>query len=85
MPLRTRPLVVAWLVLVIATLLSYWTGVDHTGTVAAALVILVTFVKVRVIGRWFMELRTAPRALARAFDAYVVVVGVALITLYAVA
>jgi Prokaryotic Cytochrome C oxidase subunit IV len=77
---------VLWLVLILATALSWEFGHglgfgDHThyGTVA---VILIAFVKVRYVFLDFMELRTAPVALRLIFEAWAVLVGGAIIMLY---
>ena len=59
-------------------------GVGHgLGEGFAGLVILlIAFVKVRFVGRYFMELRHAPLGLAAAFDAWIVVVAATLIGLF---
>lgn len=81
-------LVAVWTVLVAATAASWFVGADHGGgsADAAALgVIAIAFAKVWLVGRHFMELRTAPLLLQRLFDGYVVVVGSALGAVYLVA
>ncbi len=76
-----RPAVV-WIGLVVVTLVSWWAGVHHPPTgagarVVAAGVLVVAFAKAWVVGREFMELRHAPTFLRRAFDAWVLLFGVA--------
>jgi hypothetical protein len=75
-----RALVVVWAALLLATAVSV---AVHEGLGAGAtvvvLVVVVAFVKLWLVGRWFMELRHAPVALRRAFDAYAVVVPVVLL------
>lgn len=84
--LRDNALAVAvWAGLVVATLVSWWLG-DHGGgdgaSAAVAAVVVVAFVKVRFVGRHFMELRDAPPLMRWIFDAYVVVVCAALVAIY---
>ena len=43
---------------------------------------LVAFIKVRLVGLHFMELRSAPLALRTLFEAYVVVVFTVVIVMY---
>lgn len=73
-----------WFGLIAATLMSWFVGVGHgLGEGFAGLVILlIAFVKVRFVGRYFMELRHAPLGLAAAFDAWIVVVAATLIGLF---
>lgn len=74
-----------WLALVAATLVSWSLGSHHwlNGSRAASLTVLVVaFVKVRLIGLHFMELRAAPLGLRLAFETWVVVVCSVLIGLY---
>ena len=69
---RLTRLTVVWLVLVAATLLSWYFGAGHgigSSPTATALVLVIAFAKVRLIGLDFMELRAAPiwlRATSRA-------------------
>jgi len=55
---------------------------DTGRTVATTLVLAIAFAKVRYIGLWFMELRTAPATLRPAFSAWVVLTWGVLIILY---
>jgi hypothetical protein len=80
---------VVWVALVAATCVSWWLGASggvaadpHVG--ASVAVLVVAFVKVRLVGIHFMELGRAPLALRAAFEAYVILVGGALVVLYLV-
>ena len=66
-----------WAVLVGATLASWLLGGGH-----GAVVMAVAFLKVRLVGLSFMELRTAPVPLRALFEGWVVVTGGVLIALY---
>jgi hypothetical protein len=71
----TRPntVAIAWTALVLATLASWRLGTDHgpsSDTLAGAGVLLVGFIKVRVVGLYFMDLREAPRNLRGVFEAW---------------
>jgi len=72
-----------WLVLLAATLLS-WESAQSSGDyrLASAVVLLIAFLKARLIGLEFMELRTAPRVLRSIFEAWSVVACAALLLLY---
>lgn len=76
-----------WLAPVLATWASWWLGVNHspsTGagtTIGTVAVLAIAFAKVRYIGLWFMELRTAPRHHRFFFAGWVYMVGFTLIAL----
>ena len=74
---------VTWLVLLAATLLS-WESAHSSGDyrLASAAVLLIAFLKARLIGLEFMELRGAPRVLRFIFEAWVVVACATLLALY---
>jgi caa(3)-type oxidase subunit IV len=74
---------VVWLVLIAATLLS-WESAHSAGgyRLASAAVLLIAFLKARLIGLEFMELRTAPRVLRFIFEAWVVLACGTLLALY---
>jgi caa(3)-type oxidase subunit IV len=77
---------VVWLVLLAATLLSWESAHSADGyRLASAVVLLIAFLKARLIGLEFMELRTAPRALRFIFEAWVVVACGTLLALYSLA
>ncbi|MEM7466808.1 MAG: cytochrome C oxidase subunit IV family protein [Pseudomonadota bacterium] len=76
----------AWVLLLAGTGLAWWLGQadrasEQAGAIATARVIFVAFVKVWIVGFQFMELRHAPRWLRHAFDAWIVVMCVALVTI----
>lgn len=82
--LRT-PATVVWLVLIVAIAVSWALGVDHGGedqSMASVIILLVTFVKVRLIGLWFMELREAPMPLRTLFETYCIIVYVMMTALF---
>ncbi|MDX1875103.1 cytochrome C oxidase subunit IV family protein [Mycolicibacterium sp. 120266] len=83
--LRDRTSVV-WFVLVAATLASWTLGVGHElpDRYAAVGIIVIAFVKVHFVGRYFMELRDAPSVLKAVFGAWNVGVAALLIGLYLV-
>jgi caa(3)-type oxidase subunit IV len=74
---------VTWLVLLAATLLS-WESAHSSGDyrLASTVVLLIAFLKARLIGLEFMELRAAPRVLRAIFEAWVVVACATLLALY---
>jgi hypothetical protein len=87
--LRTRTTIV-WLILILATLLT-WSlgGAHHTPglggghSLAGFSILLIAFIKIRFIGMYFMELRHAPIVLRGAFEAYCAVTCGVLIVLFA--
>jgi hypothetical protein len=86
--LRTRTSVV-WLVLILATLLTWSLGGRHhtpgTGaehSLAGFSILLIAFIKIRFIGMYFMELRHAPLALRGVFELYCVATCGVLIVLF---
>ena len=92
MNLRTTRVVsdgktLAWLVLVVATGLGWWLGQAGQGSaqgvrLATAGVIVVAFIKVWIVGFQFMELRYAPRWLRHSFDAWLISVCAALLSIW---
>jgi hypothetical protein len=73
------------LLLVMATCSSWWLGADHVlpGVQTASVAVLaVAFVKVRLIGMHFMDLRLAPAALRVGFDVWCLAVATLVIALY---
>ena len=75
---------IPWLAAMAATRVSWWLGADHARTAASVVVLTVAFVKVHVVGIWFMGLRDAPPALRLLFDGWVIAVGIAVNLLYLV-
>ena len=63
----------SWVVLIVATLVSFALGADHgTGSVLAVVVLGIAALKIRLVGLDFMELRSAPMPLRIAFEGYCV-------------
>jgi caa(3)-type oxidase subunit IV len=75
---------IVWLVLIAATLVSWKVGTDHGvhAHLATVIVLLVAFIKVRLVGLYFMELRESPLPLRLIFEGYCVVVCTTLIIMY---
>ncbi|WP_220793168.1 cytochrome C oxidase subunit IV family protein [Nocardioides stalactiti] len=61
-----------WLVLVAVTAMTFWIGTGHHGPadLGPAVVVAAGFVKAFLVGRHFMEVREAPRALRIALAAW---------------
>ncbi len=80
----TRRLTLVWVALLGLTFGSFVVGVEQSAGLAsgAAIILIgVALFKVRLIGLHFMDLRVAPPALRTLFEAYVLVVFVALVAL----
>jgi hypothetical protein len=82
-----KRLLVVWLVLASLTLTYLW--LDHSvdgsfrpSAVVTASVIVIALIKVRIIFREFMEVRQAPALLCHLTDAWVILVGVSLLSSY---
>jgi hypothetical protein len=82
-----KRLFAVWLILATLTLGYLW--IDHAAdgflksrAVLTSSVIVIALVKVRIIFREFMEVRTAPVLLGRLTDAWVVLIGVVLLGCY---
>jgi hypothetical protein len=82
-----KRLLVVWLVL--ASLTLGYLVIDHSANgslrssaVVTSSVIVIALVKVRIIFREFMEVRNAPVLLCRLTDAWVVLIGAALLGCY---
>ena len=75
---------IIWLVLIVATLVSWKVGTDHGvhAHLATVIVLLVAFIKVRFVGLYFMELREAPLPLRSIFEGYCIVVCMTLVIMY---
>jgi caa(3)-type oxidase subunit IV len=84
--LRT-PATAVWVVLIAATIVTWTLGTNHglgNHTLASMVILLIAFIKVRLVGLYFMELRDAPAVLRGLFEAYcaiacTVVIGVFLL------
>lgn len=90
MNLLLKPVSAAWLLLMFATCLSWWLGQGQSlssdlnsdyRTVSSGL-ILIAFIKVRIVIRYFMEVREAPLALKLVCDGWLVSVCGGIIYLY---
>ncbi|WP_336971212.1 cytochrome C oxidase subunit IV family protein [Sphingobium aromaticiconvertens] len=71
-----------WAMLVAATLLSFESMSLGSASVARALILLIAFTKVLLLGREFMELRHAPPFLLCLFQGWVLVTCVTLLVLF---
>ena len=74
--LRT-PATAIWIVLILATMTSLALGSEHginNHTLASTAILLIAFIKVRLVGLYFMELREAPTVLRGLFEAYCFIV-----------
>jgi hypothetical protein len=79
---RARSTVV-WLVLVVATIVSWAVGSEHgTGSAIALVVLGVAMFKVRFVGLDFMELRQAPLLLRGIFEGYCIALWCVLAGMY---
>ncbi|MGE2715078.1 cytochrome C oxidase subunit IV family protein [Mycolicibacterium litorale] len=85
-----RAMTWAWIALTAITVGSWWLAPAHFSDVVApsvpitTLVLVLTFVKARVIMRYFMEVRTAPRWLRRACDGWLAVLFATILVIYLV-
>jgi hypothetical protein len=82
-----KRLLVMWVVLASLTLSYLW--IDHSlsgsltpSALVTSAVIVIALIKVRIIFREFMEVRRAPVLLCRLTDAWVVLIGAALLGSY---
>lgn len=81
----TKGSVIVWAALVVFTVASFALGGEHlieNKTLAAAVVLGIGAIKVRLVGLHFMELRGAPVALRAAFEAYCAGLFVVLMGIY---
>jgi hypothetical protein len=85
--IRSRSTLI-WVALVTATIVSWRLGhhvgsvATGTGRLATLAIIAVAFVKVRLVGLYFMELRDAPSVLRGIFEGYCVAVCGLVIGMY---
>jgi len=83
-----KRLAIAWIVLAAITLLAWWIGARHgpgplrPDAAVALSAIAITIVKVRVIMREFMDVRSAPAWLKRITDAWLLSFAVAMLVAY---
>lgn len=86
--LRSRASVV-WLVLIAATVVSWTLGVEQGASASAerlvgVAVLAIAFIKLRLVGLYFMELREAPLPLRAIFETYCFVVGTLVIVMFVI-
>jgi len=73
----------AWLVLVFATLITWYLGeVGAAGTAAIVAMLVIAFVKGRLVILDFMELRGAPRLWRTLLEGWLIVVGSLILLAY---
>jgi len=83
--LLRAPATAVWVILVAATTASWVLGTEHgitNHTYASVVILLIAFVKVRLVGLYFMELKDAPIPLRAIFEAYCLIVGSAVIGVF---
>lgn len=81
----TKGSVIVWAALVAFTVISFALGGEHlidNKTLAAAIVVGIAAIKIRLVGLHFMELKAAPVALRAAFEGYCAVLFLALMGIY---
>ncbi|BBZ37971.1 cytochrome C oxidase subunit IV family protein [Mycobacterium conspicuum] len=86
-PTFNKRLLVVWLILAAFTLSYLWIDHSLSGSLTGSAlvtsgVIVIALIKVRIIFREFMEVRQAPVLLCRLTDAWVVLIGAALLGSY---
>jgi hypothetical protein len=83
----SRTAIAVWALLVVATLTSWYLGADHgvagSTTAASCAIILIAGIKARFVGRYFMDVRSAPTILRVACDLWCAGMCAAFISLYA--
>jgi uncharacterized membrane protein len=84
-----KRLFITWLILTAITLLYFWIdratntdGVLTASTVVTVSAIFLALMKVRIIMREFMDVRAAPPVLRSFTDAWIVLMGLALLGTY---
>lgn len=90
LPIRDESLLrgrftVVWVLLIAATIASFWVGTDHglsSSTGRGVVILAIAFVKVRFVGLYFMDLRSSPYLLRGIFEAYCMVVCLAMMAVY---
>ena len=86
----TRAVTIVWIVLCTITVGTWWLSPAHSTVTAVAstsitaAVIVLGFIKGRLIIRYFMEVRTAPRWLRLATDGWLLVLWTAVLVIYLV-
>lgn len=84
----SRVITHAWVLLSVITVVSWWlapghaTGVATASTWISVAVIVLGFIKSRMIIRYFMEVRTAPRWLRLATDGWLAALWLGVLVIY---
>jgi heme/copper-type cytochrome/quinol oxidase subunit 4 len=86
MELVRKPVSVVWAALMLATCASTWllSRSSVTPEVATVAIMLIAAVKVRLVIRYFMEVRLAPLALRLVCDGWLFAVTALIVTVYLV-
>lgn len=87
MTTAARTTTYAWIILSAITILSWWLAPAHGSPVGPSVpitiaVVLLAFIKGRMIIRYFMEVRTAPRWLKLTTDGWLIVLWVGVLAIY---
>jgi hypothetical protein len=82
-----QPPTVVWAILLLATLFTWMLGAGHAlivdnAMIATVFVVLIAFIKVDLVGRYFMELNHAPRRLALLFHGWSLLTASVVISIY---
>lgn len=84
----SRPVTQAWVVLCALTIGSWWLSPGHTdqtatpSTVITTAVVLLGFLKGRLVIQYFMAVRAAPRWLKLSTDAWLLALWAAVLAIY---
>jgi hypothetical protein len=78
----TLPFMPTWILLTLATALSWWLDVTQEGKWVGAAVLLVAFFKARLVLMVFMGVRRAERAIRWSCETWLVVACVAVLSCY---
>jgi heme/copper-type cytochrome/quinol oxidase subunit 4 len=86
MELVRKPVSIVWAALMLATCASTWLLSKNSVTpeVATMAIMLIAAVKVRLVIRYFMEVRLAPPALRLVCDGWLLAVTALIVTVYLV-
>ncbi|MCW2661976.1 MAG: Prokaryotic Cytochrome oxidase subunit [Mycobacterium sp.] len=86
MELLRKPVTIVWAALMLATCASTWLLSKNSVTpeVATVAIMLIAAVKVRLVIRYFMEVRRAPLALRFICDGWLLAVTALIMTVYLV-
>lgn len=85
---RLRSITIAWMMLCAITIGSWWLSPAHSharavpSLVITVAVVVLGFVKCRLVIRYFMEVNTAPRWLRMATDTWLLVLWCAVLVIY---